>query len=252
MWKNVSIPHYCDRVFLPWAGSWNSQTSPRKHHTQTSVDNQVTRAVTLWGLQSKFSDLKWGFSGEKEKVGFEFLKCQTCLWAGWVCAAFTRWLLLWGARLGLAGTEPSWLLNSAENAQNLPKAWRNGQIFFSCYGLNVFRSQSVNWSWLQVFFLQSYVYVTNICCAHKKTLTKTKENQIRTKPCYYNQSSHCLFVNMPPCPRLKHFLIPRGRKSQTTEMWFWQLLFPFFYKSLKLLSLDVLYNFPGNYSEWQG
>lgn len=218
----MSIFHYCGRVFLPWAGSWNSQTSPRKHHTQTPVDSQVTRAATLWGLQTKLSDLKQGFSGGKEKIGFELLKCQTCLWAGWVCAAVTTWLLLWGARLGLAGIELSWLLNSAENTQNLPRAWRNGQIFLLLWVKSVQVPVCIKESQLDLPS-SPLPAVTYICDKYmlcpQKTLTKTKENQIRTKPCYYNQSSHCLFVNMPSCPHLKHFffLVAENLKPQRSD-----------------------------------
>lgn len=230
-----------------------SQTSPRIHHAQTPVDSQVTRAVTLWGLHTKSSDLKWGFSGGKKK---------NKLWTFQIPNVFgSRLGLCWchhvAAALGSqAGT------GGAEQAQNPHGCWTllkifqtypgHGEMgkFISCYCLNLFRSWSVageiNWSCLQS---SSCIYVWQI---YVFTLIKTKGNQIRTKTCYYNQPSHCLFVNMPSCPRLKHFFLPRGRKSQTTEMWFWQLLFPFFSKSLKLLSQDLLYNFPGNYSEWQG
>lgn len=94
--------------------------------------------------------------------------------------------------------------------------------FISCCGLNVFWSwcvaEEVNWSCLPVLFLQSHKYVAKICCSPQKILTKTKENQIRTKTCSCNKTSHCLFVNMP-CLMHFLFLVAENLKPQRCDFY---------------------------------
>lgn len=109
-------------------------------------DSQVTRAVTLWGLQITFSDLKWGFSGGKKKIWASQMPNMFESRLGLCCCHHMAAAL--GSQAGTgrhrAGTEPSWLLNSAENTQNLPRPWRNGEIYLLLWVKSV-QIPNCNW-----------------------------------------------------------------------------------------------------------
>lgn len=131
------------------------------------------------------------------KVGIFKRKGKNRLWTSQMPNVFVGRLGLccchhvaaaWGSQAGTGGTE---------QAQNPHGCWTllkilktcpgHGEVgkFFSYYGLNLLRSQSVagevSWSCLPVLFLRSHIYVTNICCAHKNcNQNKGKSNQNQT------------------------------------------------------------------------
>lgn len=201
MWKNMIIPHYCDRIFSPQSCKLKSskENSPRKHHTPDRQSPCKTHkqpwtalpisSVVLRGRQSKCSGWARWFLGGKESWGRER-------------QARSR---QHSARLTVFAAKVCWKASKLNQHPPSMEKWANFSTVMGwmCSGRDLHLGSQTE---LPSSPLPAVRFLmTNICS--QKTL-KTEQRKIKSelKTCYRNKTSYGLFVNRPSCSCSEHFL----------------------------------------------